>query len=211
MGIEVDRARLNMSHLVDWKDKIVKQLTGGIAQLMRANKVTSISAFAAFSSYDPQSGIKTLSLSNGESVQAKNVIVATGSESVNLPFLPVDGKYVCSSKEALDLREIPERIIVVGGGFIGLELGTFFMKVGAELSVVEASPLLLPGTDRECVSVVEKKLKKQGAQIFTNTKALGYKKKDSMVFLDVERENGEKESKAEEENNNEEEASGQAR
>ncbi len=176
MGITVSGVKVDLPKLIDWKAGIVKSLTGGIGQLLKANGVTHIPGRAVFSKVDGDKKVISVEGEKKSEVTASKVIIASGSETVNLPFLPVDGETVLSSKEALEVKKIPESIIVVGGGFIGLEIGTFYAKLGTKVTVVEATEGLLPGTDKECVEVVFKKLKKKGIELLLKTKAKEFKK-----------------------------------
>jgi dihydrolipoamide dehydrogenase len=210
MGIEISQASFNLKTLVGWKDSVVKTLTGGVAQLLKANQVVSfvgraslngfsennelkrISIDASVDSYDGQSTSKT----DRKEILAKNIIIATGSTSVDLPFLKADGKTIKNSKHALACEVIPKNLLVLGGGFIGLEIGTFFSKVGSQVTIIEAAPQLLSGTDPDCVSIVHKRLKEKGVGILLNTKAIGAREKNSQIELDIENEKGQKETLA---------------
>jgi dihydrolipoamide dehydrogenase len=111
-----------------------------------------------------------------ETFQAKAIVVATGSSTIEIPTFKFDGKQIIGAKEAVSLREIPKRMLVIGGGVIGLELGCVYQKFGSEITVVEATPNLLPGIDTDVAAVVEKKMIKHGAKIMKNAKAAGYEK-----------------------------------
>src|SRR5207249_1321009 len=100
-----------------------------------------------------------------ETVDCRAIVVATGSSTIEIPSFKFDGKQVIGAKEAVSLREIPKRMVVIGGGIIGLELGCVYQKFGSEITVVEMTAGLLPGVDPECTAVVEKKLVKHGAKI----------------------------------------------
>jgi dihydrolipoamide dehydrogenase len=126
-------------------------------------------------------GPRTVEVKNAEGgvetiTATKAVVVATGSSTIEIPTFKFDGKQIIGAKEAVSLKEVPKRLLVIGGGVIGLELGTVYQKFGSELTVVEATNSLLPGTDPELTAVVEKKLVKHGAKIFKNAKAMGYEK-----------------------------------
>lgn len=199
MGITVKGLDVNLEQLVGWKTGIVKTLTGGIGQLLKANGVKVFQGLGSFKGIGPD-GVKKItvnagvdsydgtksSLSGESEVEAKNVIIATGSSIVEIPSMPFDGQIILNSKQALDVSKMPKKIAVVGGGFIGLEIGTFFAKLGVDVTVVEATGTLLPGTDRECVDVVQKKLVKKGVKILLNTKAAGVKKVGTGAQLSVE-------------------------
>lgn len=184
MGITVSGVKVDLSKLIDWKGGIVKQLTGGVSSLLKANGVTIFKGLGSFDSLQ-KDGTKKIKVSGktdsydnsaavtpGEDTEvvAKNVIIATGSTFAEVPAFKFNGKTILSSKDALDVKDIPKKIVVIGGGFIGLEIGTFFTKLGTEVTVVEAQNQLLTGTDRECVDVVQKKLVKRGVSIHLESK-----------------------------------------
>ncbi|HXZ03043.1 MAG TPA: dihydrolipoyl dehydrogenase [Stellaceae bacterium] len=161
--------RLDMAELIKWKDGVVNKLNGGVATLLQHAKVRVIEGWAVFSD------AKTCAVEtrNGPlSVTAEHVILATGSKPVELPFLPFGGQ-VISSTEALELTELPQRLTVVGAGYIGLELGIAFRKLGAEVTVVEAQDRILPLYDAELVAPVAKWLKQNGVSVHLSAKAKG--------------------------------------
>src|SRR6185436_13083570 len=119
----------------------------------------------------------TLTAGGTERFQAtKGIVLATGSSTIEVPGFPFDGEHVIGAREAVSLTRIPRRLVVIGGGVIGLELGMVYQKLGSELTVVELTNTLLPGLDRECVKVVERRLKKLGATIHTEARAEGVEK-----------------------------------
>jgi dihydrolipoamide dehydrogenase len=193
--VEVDLAQL-----VGWKSSIVKNLTGGIGQLLKANGVTvfkglgTLTGFSAdktFKKIRVDSAVDSYALGKGEGtttteILGERVILATGSQVVQIPTLPFDGKTILGSKDALEVEKTPKKIAVVGGGFIGLEIGTFYAKLGVDVTVVEATATLLPGTDRECVDVVAKKLAKKGVKVLLNAKAQSFDKKNSQLVIEHE-------------------------
>ncbi|MBS1983906.1 MAG: dihydrolipoyl dehydrogenase [Bdellovibrionales bacterium] len=186
MGITVTGMNVDLNKLIDWKASIVKQLTGGVGQLLKANGVTVFKGLGSFEGLSADGRMKKIKVdgnvdsyalekSQGESasIEAERVIIATGSSVVQIPSMPFNGKTILGSREALEVRKIPKKIVVIGGGFIGLEIGTFYSKLGTEVTVVEATNTLLPGTDRDCVDVVQRKLTKNGVKILMGAKALG--------------------------------------
>ena len=186
MGITVTGFNVDLAKLVDWKGGIVKTLTGGVSQLLKANGVTSIKGQGSFESVSADGKIKSIKVDAGidsyngsgtsaqiQKIEAERVVIATGSSTVQIPSMPFNGKTILGSREALDVQQIPKKLAVIGGGFIGLEIGTFFSKLGTQVTVIEATSTLLPGTDRDCVDVVQRKLVKNGVTIHLDTKALG--------------------------------------
>lgn len=205
MGITVGEVKVDLHKLIDWKGGIVKTLTGGIAQLLKANGVTAFKGLGSFESLngtvkkirvdntvDSYDQSKVDAKAESTVIEADRVIIATGSTFVQIPTFPFDGKTVLSSKDALEVKNIPKKIVVIGGGFIGLEIGTFFSKLGTEVTVVEASNQLLTGTDRECVDVVQRKLKKNGVKIYLEAKALGMKKTAQGAVVNIQVSTGDK-------------------
>ncbi|RZL31372.1 MAG: dihydrolipoyl dehydrogenase, partial [Pedobacter sp.] len=170
MGFSINLAEnfIDMDKLQSWKDKVVKKLTGGIGTLFKANKVKHIYGNAFFKD---KNHLEVTSSEGKQTVEFKNCIIATGSSAIEIPGFKFDEKKVLSSTGALALNKIPEHIVVIGGGYIGLEIGTYFLKLGSKLTVVEATPNLLPIMDQELVNVVSRKLKKKGANILLETKA----------------------------------------
>src|SRR6185437_10661847 len=122
--------------------------------------------------------------------------IATGGRPLEIPILPYNGKNVLNSTHAMALSEVPEKFVVIGGGFIGLEIGIAFAKLGSKVTIVEGLAQVLATVDKELVQVVEKKMKKMGIEVLVNTKAVGLKEKDaakaSLLHLEVEGPGGEK-------------------
>lgn len=175
MGIFADNVRVEPNKMQDWKNGIVKKLTGGVRGLFRGNGVELVIGNATVK------GPRTVEVKTAEgtveTIEAtKAIVIATGSSTIEIPTFKFDGKSIIGAKEAVSLRDIPKRLLVIGGGVIGLELGCVYQKFGAELTVVEATPGLLPGVDPECTAVVEKRLTKKGAKIIKNAKATGYER-----------------------------------
>lgn len=169
-GIALDAApSVDMGALVQWKDGIVKKLNTGVTALLKRAKVRAIEGWGTFS--DAKTCI--VETKDGPvTIEAEHVILATGSKPVELPILPFGGK-VISSTEALDLKTLPKKLLVVGAGYIGLELGIAFRKLGAEVTIVEALDRILPLYDAELVAPVAKWLKKHGVAVHLGAKATG--------------------------------------
>ncbi len=173
MGIDVKVGGINIAKLKAWKDAVVKKLTGGVGQLLKGNGVDIIMGDAVF---EGPGRLKVTTKEGVRTISAKNIVIATGSRSAAIPGFEVDGKHVISSTEALNLEKPPKRLIVIGGGYIGLELGTYLSKVGSKVTVLEGAATPLAAMDQDCVKVVTKILKRRGVDIVTNAKAKGYKK-----------------------------------
>jgi dihydrolipoamide dehydrogenase len=172
VGLSFGDIKLDVPKMQAWKDGIVKKLTTGVRGLLKANGASVIEGRgrlldAHTVEVEGKGGKQTLTA-------RKAIIIATGSATIQVPGFEFDGKHIIGARQAVSLQAIPKRLLVVGGGVIGLELGMVYQSFGAELIVVELTPSLLPGTDPEAVKVVEKTLKKRGAKIYTETRAEGY-------------------------------------
>ncbi len=175
MGILAEGVKVDVDKMQEWKGGIVKKLTGGVRGLFRGNGVELVMGDARVTG--PRTVEVKTKEGGTETIEAtKAVVIATGSSTIEIPTFKFDGKQVIGAKEGVSLRQIPKRLLVIGGGVIGLELGMVYQKFGSQLTVVEATPSLLPGVDPECTAVVEKKLVKKGATILKNAKAMGYEK-----------------------------------
>jgi dihydrolipoamide dehydrogenase len=185
MGLMTDGVRMDVPKLQEWKGGIVKKLTGGVRSLLKTNNAELIMGEARVTG--PNTVTVKTKEGTTETIEAKSIVVATGSSTIEIPTFKFDGNQIIGAREAVSLKEVPKRLLVIGGGVIGLELGTVYQKLGAELTVVEATAGLLPGVDPDLTAVVEKKLVKHGAKIFKNAKALGYEKnKDGSLSVKVD-------------------------
>lgn len=175
MGIFADNIRVDVTKMQEWKGGIVKKLTGGIRGLFKGNGVELVMGNARV--VGPRKVEVKTNEGGTETIEAtKAIVIATGSSTIEIPTFKFDGKQVIGAKEAVSLQSVPKRLLVIGGGVIGLELGMVYQKFGSELTIVEATAGLLPGVDPDCTAVVEKKLVKRGAKIFKNAKASGYER-----------------------------------
>ena len=175
MGLLCDNVRIDVSKMQEWKGGIVKKLTGGVRGLFKSNGVELLAGDAKVSG-PRQVTVKTKEGGTEVIEATKAIVIATGSSTIELPTFKFDGKQIIGAKEAVSLPEVPKRLLVIGGGVIGLELGSVYQKLGSELTVVEATPGLLPGVDADLTAVVEKKLVKHGAKILKSAKAAGYER-----------------------------------
>ncbi|MGF1462154.1 MAG: dihydrolipoyl dehydrogenase [Maricaulaceae bacterium] len=160
----------DMAGLVAWKDGVVDKLSGGVGGLLKAAKVKRIDGWAVF---ETAKTCRVETVDGPLSITAEHVILANGSTETELPFLPFDGETVISSTHALDLAAVPEDLVVVGAGYIGLELGIAFSKLGANVTFVEAGPALLPSYDAELTRPIAAWLKKHDVAVHLNAKAKG--------------------------------------
>ncbi|MBX7248801.1 MAG: dihydrolipoyl dehydrogenase [Caulobacteraceae bacterium] len=170
LGITASAPVIDMAQTVAWKDGVVAKLNQGVAGLLKKAKVKVIKGWATFS----DAKTCTVKTAEGEqTIQAEHVILATGSEPVELPFLPFGGD-VISSTEALSLDKVPGKLVVVGGGYIGLELGIAYRKLGAEVTVVEMAERILPLYDKALTDPVKKWMEKHGVVLHLGAKAGGF-------------------------------------
>ncbi|MEG3156962.1 dihydrolipoyl dehydrogenase [Lysobacter zhanggongensis] len=162
-GISFKDAKMDVGQMVGRKDKIVKQFTGGIAMLFKANKV---SAFYGFGTLHRGNVVK-VKQHDGSEVELKgtNVVIAAGSDSIELPFARFDGDTIVDNVGALDFTEVPKRLGVIGAGVIGLELGSVWKRLGAEVTILEAMPDFLAAADAEVAKTAAREFKKQGLEI----------------------------------------------
>ncbi|HIO91962.1 MAG TPA: dihydrolipoyl dehydrogenase [Leucothrix mucor] len=167
-GVKFAAPEIDIDAIRDYKSGIVKKLTGGLKQLAKQRKVKIVHGYGKFTSANhievvTDDGTKTV-------IGFKNCIIAAGSRVTKLPFIPWSDPRVIDSTGALELEEIPKRMLVVGGGIIGLEMATVYDALGSNITVVELSPGLMPGADRDIVRPLERRIKKRYEKIYTNTK-----------------------------------------
>jgi dihydrolipoamide dehydrogenase len=188
LGITIPgKPTLDMAKLQTWKGGVVNKLTGGVRTLLKGNGTEVIDGTAKLEKSGPDGHRITVTGKNGtQTIIAKNVVLATGSRPFEIPGFKIDQKRILDSTGALALDHVPARMIVIGGGYIGLELGMVYAKFGTKVTVVEALPRVLASMDKDCVAVVERKLKKMGVEVLTNTKAKSWEDKGDRAVLTVE-------------------------
>jgi dihydrolipoamide dehydrogenase len=182
MGITMENVKVDFAKVQEWKNGIVKQLTGGVGSLFKGNKIQVIPGEALFVS---ENEVRVFHGYDVNRYKFNHCIIATGSRPIELPAFPF-GKRVLSSTEALALTEIPKSLVVIGGGYIGIELGTVFAKFGTKVTVLEGSDQILPGFEAEMTRLVERKLKKLGVEIKTKALAQGMEEKEDGVIVKAE-------------------------
>lgn len=186
-GIEVGEVSLNLETMLKRKDTVVRQLTQGVAGLFKKNKVEWVAGTATV-----KSGTE-VEVNNGKdkrSLTADHIVIAAGSEPIELPGLKFDGKTIVSSTEALSFPTVPEKLLVVGGGIIGLELGSVWSRLGAEVTVIEYMDDILGTMDKDVTKEMKKILTKQGLKFMLGAKVTGSSVKKGKVTLDVESKDG---------------------
>jgi dihydrolipoamide dehydrogenase len=190
-GIAVGDVKLDVDKMQDWKTGIIKKMTGGVRSLMKTNKATLVEGRGRV--VDKRTIEVKLKDGSTQKLTAKRgIVIATGSATIQVPGFEFDGERVIGAREAVSLRKIPKRLLVIGGGVIGLELGMVYQSFGAELTVVELTDSLLPGTDPECVKVVEKNITKRGGTILKGAKAESCEKTANGVVVSVSSPEGQK-------------------
>lgn len=183
-GVNVGEVSFDLAKMMQRKTKIVTDLTGGIEGLFKKNKVTYIKGTGRLAG-----GTQVqVALNDGgeQTIEAKNIVIATGSASVDLPGIEVDEKQILTSTGALELDSVPEKLIVIGGGFIGLEMGSVWNRLGSEVTVVEFLDRIVPTMDGEVSKQFQRVLKKQGLNFKLKTKVTKAEKVDGKVRLTVE-------------------------
>jgi len=183
-GLVVGDVRLDLARMLKRKDDVVAQNTKGLEFLFRKNKIT----WAKGTGTLERNNVVTVKADDGSttSYQARNVIIATGSEPIALPSLEFDEERVLSNIGALRIPEVPKHLIVIGGGVIGLELGSVWRRLGANVTVVELFPTILPGMDADVIKEMDRVLRKQGMEIRTDARVVGGKRQADGVRIDIE-------------------------
>jgi len=175
-GISVGDLKVDLSQMLKRKDSIVRQLTGGVAMLFKKNKIEWVNGKGKLLA--PQGDQKIVEVQTDAGIRtlsASKILLSTGSEVTPLPFLPFDGKRVVDSTGALSLPEVPKHLVVIGGGYIGLEMGSVWLRLGARVTVVEFLDRIVPMVDKQVGSELQKSLTKQGMEFRLQTKCLGAK------------------------------------
>jgi dihydrolipoamide dehydrogenase len=169
---------------------VVKKLTGGLGQLSKQRKITFIQGRASFES---KRSLKIVDVGgSSRQLSFEYAIIATGSRPSSVPGLNINSKRIWNSTQALELNEVPKKMLIIGGGYIGLEMGTVYAALGSEISVVEMMPGLLPGADRDLVNILQKRLEKNFSQILLDTKVTEMKVLKEAIKVGFESSNGEK-------------------
>ena len=182
-GIEISNVKLNIDKMMSNKNKSVQVLTKGIEYLFKKNKVTYIKGKGViFSKQD----VVVYNNNEKKNYKAKNIVIATGSYPTSIPGINIDEKDILSSTGALSLSSVPKSLTVIGGGYIGLEMGSVWSRLGAEVTVVEYLDHITPGMDREVSKEFQKILSKQGIKFKLNTKVTSVKKQSSQIEVECQ-------------------------
>ncbi len=189
-GIEVSgKVKVNLEKMIARKQAVVDQTSGGVKFLMDKNKIT---VFEGLGSFKDATHVD-IKKADGktETIEGKNIIIATGSKPSNLPFIKLDKERIITSTEALKLKEVPKHLIIIGGGVIGIELGQVYLRLGAQVSVVEFMDRIIPGMDSSLSKELTKVLKKQGMKFYVSHKVKSVERKGKAVTVQAETPKGE--------------------
>ena len=187
-GIMVDSPTLDLDRMMKRKDDVVLRLTRGIASLFKKNKITLVTGSGRLAKPEPGTPLQVIvATGDGEqTLQGKRILLASGSVAIDIPGLPQDGKLVGQARDALEYPSVPEHLVVIGGGYIGLELGSVWLRLGARVTVVEMLEQMLPSTDQEVTAALLKSLQKQGMTIHAGTKVAKMEENGKGITLTLE-------------------------
>ena len=189
-GIEVSgEVKVNLEKMIARKQAVVDQTSGGVKFLMDKNNIT---VFNGVGSFESATSVKvTKADGSSEIIESKNIIIATGSKPSSLPFIKLDKDRIITSTEALKLKEVPKHLVIIGGGVIGIELGQVYLRLGAQVSVVEFMDRIIPGMDASLSKELTKVLKKQGMKFYTSHKVQSVERAGDLVTVKAENAKGE--------------------
>lgn len=185
MGITVQNLEVDVPKMQEWKEGIVKKLTSGVRSLVEGNKSDIVMGTAKLT------GQNTVEVTDAEGKKetyeaTKGIIVATGAQMIQIPGFEPDGEVVITAREAVSLQSAPDSMVIIGGGYIGLELGMVYQKLGTKITVVEMMDRILPGADADLVRVVQKRLEKDGADLYVKSKATKLDKSGEKARITIE-------------------------
>nr|WP_315175917.1 dihydrolipoyl dehydrogenase [uncultured Flavobacterium sp.] len=189
-GIELSgEVKVNLEKMIARKQAVVDQTSGGINYLMDKNKVTVFNGLGSF--VDATHVAVAKADGSSETIEGKNIIIATGSKPSSLPFIKIDKERIITSTEALALKEVPKHLVIIGGGVIGIELGQVYLRLGAQVSVVEFMDRIIPGMDGALSKELTKVLKKQGMKFYVSHKVKSVERNGDAVVVQAENAKGE--------------------
>jgi len=189
-GIEVSGdVKINLEKMIARKQAVVDQTVGGINYLMDKNKITVFTGLGSF--VDATHIAVAKADGTSETIEAKYTVIATGSKPSSLPFIKIDKERIITSTEALELKEVPKHLVIIGGGVIGIELGQVYLRLGAQVSVVEFMDRIIPGMDSSLSKELTKVLKKQGMKFYVSHKVKSVERNGEAVVVQAENAKGE--------------------
>ena len=183
-GVTFGKPEIDLDKIRDWKESVIGQLTGGLDGMAKMRKVKVVSGYGKFT------GSNTLAVEGEDgttTITFDNAIIAAGSQPVNLPFIPEDDR-VIDSTGALELKDVPEKLLVLGGGIIGLEMGTVYRALGSEIDVVEFADQLVPAADKDVIKIYQKYVKNK-FNVMLSTKVIGVEAKEDGLYVSFEGKN----------------------
>jgi len=183
--INSSKVSIDLKKMVSRKNRVVETMKRGVSMLFESHGITFVKGFGGFLDS------KTIEVSSNSKIKhfrTKNVIIATGSQVASLPMAKIDGKMILSSEEVMDLREIPKEVIVVGGGVVGVELGTIFNCLGAKVTIIEMLPQIISTEDEEVIRGLKLLLEKQGITILTRSKVIKASPRREKVEVTIDQE-----------------------
>ncbi len=180
LGVTFAEPKIDIDGIRDNKEKTVAKLTGGIKALAKARKVNVVTGYGKFT------GPNQIEVDNGETVEFEHCIIAAGSRVTKIPAFPFDDPRVMDSTDALELRDVPKRLLIVGGGIIGLEMATVYSALGSEITIVELSDQLIASADKDIVNPLYRRIKKQYANIYLGTKVVSMEAQDAGIEVRFE-------------------------
>ncbi|MCH8887529.1 MAG: dihydrolipoyl dehydrogenase [SAR324 cluster bacterium] len=186
-GVKVSGVKLDLKAMLSRKDKVVGELTNGVAGLLKKNKVDVFEGTAKLASPTSVSVTPAKKGAKGRTLNGKQILIASGSDAIELPFAKFDEKQIVSSTGALELTTVPKHLIVIGAGVIGLELGSVWRRLGAEVTVVEMLPKLFGPLDRQITNIAQRVFTKQGFTFHLGTRVTGVEKKDGQVVVTAQK------------------------
>lgn len=181
-GVDFGKPKINLDKVRDFKNGVVKKLNMGLAQMAKMRKVQVVQGTAKFT------GANTLSVEGKDNttIEFENVIIAAGSRPIHLPFLPKDDPRVIDSTGALELKEVPKKMLVIGGGIIGMEMATVYHALGSDIDVVELTDFVMPGVDKDIATPFYKFVQKRYSNIWLGTKVVGAQAKKDGIYVQFE-------------------------
>ena len=188
-GIEIKEIKLNIEKMMSNKNKSVQVLTKGVEFLFKKNKVTYLKGKGVLFS---KNDVTVYNDNHRENYHSKNIVIATGSAVTSLPGVEINENNIISSTGALSLKKVPKKLIIIGGGYIGLEMGSVWSRLGTEVTVIEYLDHITPGMDREVSKEFQKILTKQGIKFILNSKVISVKDKQNSVLVEFEDNNSSK-------------------
>ena len=182
-GVYFGEPTINLDEVRAGKEAVVAKLTGGLAGMAKARKVTVVEGLAAFT--DPNTLVARDRDGNPTTVKFDNAIIAAGSRPIQLPFIPHEDPRIWDSTDALKLKEVPKKLLIMGGGIIGLEMGTVYHSLGSEIEVVEMFDQVIPAADRDVVAIYTKQIEKK-FKLMLETKVTAVEAKDDGIYVSME-------------------------